>query len=68
MMLENVDSLLEAWFKDQVKSVQIPCVHCISEHLHPPHLFDLQECTVAVTKGQKILHCKVDNAPVRIGK
>ncbi|KAL6073683.1 Myotubularin-like phosphatase domain [Balamuthia mandrillaris] len=57
LLVENIESLLDGWYQNQVKEVLISCPHCIRLRVHPPNLFPLQEAEVAVAQGLPFLLC-----------
>jgi len=57
LLVENVDSLIEGWFQNQVKSVYVLCPHCMKAHRHPPTIFSLKDIRLAVTQGKQHMSC-----------
>jgi hypothetical protein len=57
LLVENVDSLIEGWFQNQIKSVHVLCPHCIKAHRHPPTTFSLKAIQLAVTQGRQHMPC-----------
>eukprot|EP01104_Vermistella_antarctica_P008583 TRINITY_DN2152_c3_g2_i1.p1 TRINITY_DN2152_c3_g2~~TRINITY_DN2152_c3_g2_i1.p1 ORF type:complete len:2315 (-),score=537.97 TRINITY_DN2152_c3_g2_i1:61-7005(-) len=67
LLLDNINTLVDGWFKKQVDTVTIPCPHCVCEHSYEPFTFSLNEIELMAMRGQPYAYCR-GVVPVRIDK
>eukprot|EP01088_Endostelium_zonatum_P020081 TRINITY_DN722_c1_g1_i1.p1 TRINITY_DN722_c1_g1~~TRINITY_DN722_c1_g1_i1.p1 ORF type:complete len:2287 (+),score=512.39 TRINITY_DN722_c1_g1_i1:319-7179(+) len=67
LMMENIDTLVRGWFKDDLEKTEIPCAHCLNLRgaWYNPWSFDLAECEQTIARGGCFLYCR-NIYPVRI--
>jgi len=56
VLLASIDTLIADWLKVEVK-VEIPCPHCIKDHVKP-YLFSQAELEQAVSRGNTVVLCR----------
>ena len=65
LLFDNINSFIEGWYKNQLTSILLPCVHCLYEHSFDPFMFSLSDCELYAARGKRYAHCR-GIRPVRI--
>jgi hypothetical protein len=66
LLMENIDTLIRGWFREQIEEVLVPCTHCIKLYKYDSFMFPLQECELTIARGKQYVYCR-GIRPVRIG-
>eukprot|EP01087_Luapelamoeba_hula_P012480 TRINITY_DN3484_c0_g1_i2.p1 TRINITY_DN3484_c0_g1~~TRINITY_DN3484_c0_g1_i2.p1 ORF type:complete len:2043 (+),score=287.04 TRINITY_DN3484_c0_g1_i2:206-6334(+) len=57
-LIEDEVDTLKDWFGVTFNRVTVPCSHCVKSRLNEVHVFNLDDCEVAVSQDLKTLTCE----------
>eukprot|EP01114_Cavostelium_apophysatum_P022155 TRINITY_DN7922_c0_g2_i4.p1 TRINITY_DN7922_c0_g2~~TRINITY_DN7922_c0_g2_i4.p1 ORF type:complete len:1489 (-),score=439.35 TRINITY_DN7922_c0_g2_i4:127-4593(-) len=65
VIVETVSSLIHKWYHINVFEVA-PCPSCLRSEKGNPHIFDIEECTMAIAEGRTTMKCDVENVEIPV--
>ncbi|PRP80501.1 hypothetical protein PROFUN_11723 [Planoprotostelium fungivorum] len=61
LAINTVRALIENWYHIEMNET-VPCKHCLSLRINPPHEFELRDCSLQCATGKKQLTCPNEGA------